>query len=111
MRGASQMFLGAVSGAATLPSMQITGSGGIELFGDSNLVIYNPLIIAKTAPISVTSSQLRIRPRQGAGDSDDAGDYWAATDLTAVTCVGLAVMNVTNPVTQVETTTGGCNGN
>lgn len=111
MRGASQMFLGAVSGAATLPSMQITGSGGIELFGDSNLAIYNPLIIAKTAPISVTSSQLRIRPRQGTGGSEDAGDYWAATDLTAVTCTGLAVLNVTNPVTQAETTTGDCSEN
>ena len=105
--GASQMKLGR-NGVSTT-SMEI--SGGIQVLGDSNLTIFNPLtLVPANSPIEVTSSQLRIRPRKGEAEYNVIEDYWVADDLN-VTCNGLAVFNVTNPETDAESTTGSCHVN
>ena len=102
--GASQMGLGRNTVSTT--SMEI--SGGIQVLGDSNLTIFNPLtLVPANSPINVTSSQLRIRPRKGEAEYNVPEDYWVADDLN-VTCNGLAVFNVTNPETGAESTTGSC---
>ena len=104
--GASQMRLGSYVSGLSNTSMEI--SGGIQVLGDSNLTIINPLtLVPANSPIEVTSSQLRIRPRRGEAEYNVTEDYWVADDLT-VTCNGLAVLNVTNPETGAESTTGSC---
>ena len=92
--------------AVSTTSMEI--SGGIQVLGDSNLTIFNPLtLVPANSPINVTSYQLRIRPRKGEAEYNVPGDYWVADDLN-VTCNGLAVFNGTNPETGAESTAGSC---